>query len=267
MRFCQATRLQYLSGHVQLANQNALQQQHVDHKIANALLKKGTRDTYKGTKRTGLGQNALACALACKGGGHPMWMDPRGRCPAARPAEQGSQRCLGSRQTWRWSYLQRRSVPADGVLGDSEVALFVRLVHEDLLQHYDCSDLQAAAQPPQLSGAAPAALLTKRTQPRILSTQAPRTTATANYFRSSTASTRHSSGVRFPPRRLPARTSPLGPGPFRRNAVSPSSSPRNCPSTRPSASVTRARVLKSSASSTAPRNARPHDKTPLSEWR
>jgi hypothetical protein len=37
--FCQGTRLQYLNGHVQLANQNVLQvlQQHVDQKIANAL--------------------------------------------------------------------------------------------------------------------------------------------------------------------------------------------------------------------------------------
>jgi hypothetical protein len=47
IRFCQATRLQYLNGQVQLANQQVLQQQHVDHKIANALLKKGTREAYK----------------------------------------------------------------------------------------------------------------------------------------------------------------------------------------------------------------------------
>ena len=46
IRCCQATRLQYLNGHVQLANQNVLQQ-HVDHKITLALLKKGTRDAYK----------------------------------------------------------------------------------------------------------------------------------------------------------------------------------------------------------------------------
>ena len=46
IRFCQATRLQYLIGHVQHANQNVLQQ-HVDHHIASALLKKGTQDAYK----------------------------------------------------------------------------------------------------------------------------------------------------------------------------------------------------------------------------
>ena len=59
MHFCQATRLQYLNGQIDLANQNVLQmmmmpfncsyrnQQHVDWKISNTLLKKGTRDTYK----------------------------------------------------------------------------------------------------------------------------------------------------------------------------------------------------------------------------
>ena len=40
LRFCQATRLQYINGQITLTNQN-------DHKIANALLKKGTLDIYK----------------------------------------------------------------------------------------------------------------------------------------------------------------------------------------------------------------------------
>jgi hypothetical protein len=61
--------------------------------------------------------------------------------------------------------------------------------------------------------------ITTRRQTCSRSTQAPRTTATANsFFRSSTASTRHSSGVRFPTRRLPAlrTSSPLGPIPSQR---------------------------------------------------
>ena len=47
LRFCQATRLQYLNGQVPIENQNHLQQQHVDHKIAEALLKKGTNNAYR----------------------------------------------------------------------------------------------------------------------------------------------------------------------------------------------------------------------------
>jgi hypothetical protein len=38
--------LLFINGHVQLANQNVLQQ-HVNHKITLALLKEGTRDAYK----------------------------------------------------------------------------------------------------------------------------------------------------------------------------------------------------------------------------
>jgi len=47
LRFCQATRLQYLNCQIDQANQNCLQQQHVNWKISNALLKKGTREAYK----------------------------------------------------------------------------------------------------------------------------------------------------------------------------------------------------------------------------
>jgi hypothetical protein len=42
IRFCQATRLQYLNGHIQLANQNVLQQ-HVDYKISNSLQRRAPR--------------------------------------------------------------------------------------------------------------------------------------------------------------------------------------------------------------------------------
>ncbi len=45
--FCQATRLQYLNGQIDLTNPNCLQQQHVDWKISNSLLKKGNREAYK----------------------------------------------------------------------------------------------------------------------------------------------------------------------------------------------------------------------------
>ena len=40
LRFCQATRLQYINSHIMLNNRCVLQQQHVDCKIADALLKR-----------------------------------------------------------------------------------------------------------------------------------------------------------------------------------------------------------------------------------
>jgi hypothetical protein len=43
LRFCQATRLQYINSHIFLGNRCVLQQQHDDRKIADALLKRGTK--------------------------------------------------------------------------------------------------------------------------------------------------------------------------------------------------------------------------------
>ena len=48
LRFCQATRLQYINSHIMLNNRCVLQQQHVDCKIADALLKKGTKQHADG---------------------------------------------------------------------------------------------------------------------------------------------------------------------------------------------------------------------------
>ena len=46
LRFCQATRLQPVSL-VHLGNQQVMQQQHVDYKIAEALLKRGTNNAHQ----------------------------------------------------------------------------------------------------------------------------------------------------------------------------------------------------------------------------
>ena len=48
IRFCQATRLQYINSHIMLPNRCVLQQQHVDCKIADTLLKKGTKQHADG---------------------------------------------------------------------------------------------------------------------------------------------------------------------------------------------------------------------------
>ena len=43
LRFCQTTRLQYINSHILLSNRCVLQQEHVDYKIVDTLLKKGTK--------------------------------------------------------------------------------------------------------------------------------------------------------------------------------------------------------------------------------
>ena len=48
LRFFQTTRLQYISSHILLGNRCTLQKQHVDFKIADTLLKKGTKEHADG---------------------------------------------------------------------------------------------------------------------------------------------------------------------------------------------------------------------------
>ena len=48
LRFCQDTRIQFLNSHIMLNNRCVLQQQHVDCKIADTLLKKGTKQHADG---------------------------------------------------------------------------------------------------------------------------------------------------------------------------------------------------------------------------
>jgi hypothetical protein len=48
LRFCQTTRLQYINSHIMFPNRCVLQQHHVDCKIADSLLKKGTKQVADG---------------------------------------------------------------------------------------------------------------------------------------------------------------------------------------------------------------------------
>ena len=206
-----------MNGHVQLANQNALQQQHLDHKIANALLNKGTRNTYKSLNQQDRAWLDMRLHESHEVGGFGVTHKTVSRHAASYT---NNARFVSS-----WAPLP--TLLSRSGCGATTSSIYppgvpplctLKRLHEDLLQKYDCSDLQAAAQPPQPSAPA-AALLPRRAQTRSLSTLAPRTTATVKtLFRSSTASTRRSSGVRFSHRYPPApRTgSPIGRTPFSR---------------------------------------------------
>ncbi len=55
LRFCHATQVQYINSHIMLSNRCVLQQQHVDCKIGDVLLKMGT----KTRRRLGYGKQSL----------------------------------------------------------------------------------------------------------------------------------------------------------------------------------------------------------------
>ena len=202
----------------QLANQNVLQQQHVDHKITNELLKKGARDAYKTWNQQDRAwvDMRLHESHDAGGFGEKKKREAAYTTNARFVAFLGTFAC-SAQQVWlAGNDLQ------DPATWMPPPLCQLKQMHEDHLQHYDCTDQPAAAQP-RCRLVQTAALLQMQAQTRSLSPQAPKTTATANSsFRSSTASTRHSNGVRFPTRRLTAlRTSSLlvGPAPFRRIAA------------------------------------------------
>jgi hypothetical protein len=234
-------------------------QQHVDHKITNALLKKGTRDAYKTWNQQDHAWVDMRLHELHDEGGFGVKKNTITRRAATYTTNARIIAFLGTfacpaQQVWLPGNNLQDPATWMGPLSDMQY-----------------TDQPAAAQPAPPSAQA-AALLPTRAQTRSISAQAPRTTATANsFFRSSsTASTRHSSGVRFPTRRLPAlrTSSPLvGQAPFRRNAASRSSSPSTGPNSRPCVSTTLARGSRSSASSTCLKSTRPRSRNQASAWR
>ena len=152
-------------------------------------------------------------------------------------------------------------------------------MHEDLLQHYDCTDQPAAAQPapPPGAGGSATANAGANPQPQPAGSQdndhgklvLPQLNRLHEAFKRSQVS-HPASGVRFPTRRLPAlrTSSPLvGPAPFRLNAASRSSSPSTGPNSRPCVSTTLARGSRSIASSTCLKSTRPRSRNQACAWR
>jgi hypothetical protein len=190
---------------VQLANQHVVQQlQHVDHKIAKALLKKGTRDAYKAWNqqdRVDVRRHALARVARRGQIRSPQQHHHKERCVV--------QQTPGLLPSWApLPALLRRSgcrattsrIPPPGMPQYCPPPL----ARSSACTRTSCSNTTAPISRhqhnPRRRPAQAATLLPTRAQTRRLSTQGPRTTATANsFFRNSTASTRQLRGVGFPP--------------------------------------------------------------------
>jgi hypothetical protein len=157
LRFCQVTRMQYLNSHVILDNRCVLQQQHVDCKIADALLKKGTKQHTDGW-------DAPSSLLA----------GPGCTCASISPMLKVISVCLlmtflGMLRfillldvLWLGWVLSPRNVRAcgcprkndlkDASSWSSPPLLLLRDIHSKLLTQYDCREV-CAPSPSQVGGA------------------------------------------------------------------------------------------------------------------
>jgi hypothetical protein len=198
LRFCQGTRLQYINGHVQLANQNVLQQ-HVDHKIINALLKKSTRDAYKTCNQQDRAWVDMRFHESHDEGGFGVTNNTITRSAAAYTTNARFVAFLGTfacpaQQVWLpGNDLQD---PATWI---APSLCQLKQMHEDLVQHHDCTDQAAAAQPAPTSGAGGSAAANAGANPQPQPTGSQDNGHGKLVLPQLNRSTRHSSGVRFPP--------------------------------------------------------------------
>ena len=159
LRFCQATRLQYLNGQISIRNQNSLQQQHVDRKIADALLKKGTKGAYTSWTQQDRAWVDMVLHLPHEQGGFGVTNNTVSRHAALYASTARFVAFLGTfprdaQQVW---------LPGNTLDDPSTwVAPPLRMLqhlHEVLVQDYECTDQPAAAQlsqPPGPAGGAAA---------------------------------------------------------------------------------------------------------------
>jgi hypothetical protein len=146
LRFCQATRLQYINGQITLTNQN-------DHKIANALLKKGTLDIYKTWNQHDRAWVDMRLHESHDDGGFGVSSNTITRLAASYttnaicslPGHLCLPRSAGLAAGQR--------PPGPHQLGYPPLRTLMRL-HEDLLHNYDCTDQPPPPPPSAGRGAA-----------------------------------------------------------------------------------------------------------------
>jgi hypothetical protein len=145
LRFCQATRLQYLNSHVSLDNQLVMQQQHVDYKIAEALLKRGTDNAHQTCALNHRAWVDMVIHLPHDHGGFGITSNVKSRKAALYTATARFTAFVGTlplanQSTWLQDNL------TDSSTWTSPPLLAMRSIHEELLANYDFTK----DQPPNL---------------------------------------------------------------------------------------------------------------------
>jgi hypothetical protein len=147
LRFCQTTRLQHINSHILLDNRCVLQQQHVDCKIADALLKKGTKQHADGWDETSKDWTHMVLHLPHVEGGFGVHFN----CVTKDAAFYTNTSRFVS---WMGAFSQERRklwLPKDDLWDSSSCPssprLLLRDIHSKLLTQYDCKEVCAPSQP------------------------------------------------------------------------------------------------------------------------
>jgi hypothetical protein len=146
LRFCQATRLQYINSHILLNNRCVLQQQHVDVKIADALLKKGTKQHADGWDAANKDWAHMVIHLPHAEGGFGVPFNCVTKDAAFYSTTSRFVSFLGAFSQER----QRLWLPADDLQDSSSWTSsplrLLRDIHSNLISKYDCKEVCAPSQ-------------------------------------------------------------------------------------------------------------------------
>ncbi len=149
LRFCQATRIN-INSHVLLGNRCTLQQQHVDCKIAYALLKKGTKHHADGWDAASKAWAHMVLHLPHADGGFGVQFNDITKDAAFYTTTTRFVAWLGAFSQERQGLWLPKDDLKDSSSRSSTPLLLLRDIHNDLLAQYDCKD---CAPPPALPGA------------------------------------------------------------------------------------------------------------------
>jgi hypothetical protein len=144
LRFCQATRLQFINSHIMLNNLCVLQQQHVDCKIADALLKKGTKQHADGWDASSKAWAHMVLHLPHAEGGYGVTFNDVTKDAAFYTTTSRFVAWLGAFSQER----QRLWLPKDDLRDSSSWSspplLLLRDIHVKLLTQCDCKEVCAS---------------------------------------------------------------------------------------------------------------------------
>jgi hypothetical protein len=157
LRFCQVTRLQYINSHIMLSNRCVLQQQHVDCEIADALLKKGTKQHADGWDAPSKAWAHMVLHLPHAEGGFGVTFNDVTKDAAFYTSTSRFVAWLGAFPQERQELWLPKDDLRDSSSWSSPPLMLLRDIHSKLINQYDCKEV-CVPSPSQVNAGAGARL-------------------------------------------------------------------------------------------------------------
>jgi hypothetical protein len=146
IRFCQATRLQFINSHTLLGNRCVQQQQHVDCKVADALLKRGTKQHAEGWDASSKAWAHMVLHLPHAEDGFGITFHDVTKDAAFYTTTSRFVAWFGASSQERQDLWLPKDDLRDSSSWSSPPLLLLRDIHSKLLTQYDCKQVCAPSQ-------------------------------------------------------------------------------------------------------------------------